>query len=101
MSDSILRSVSPVHVEYLENMRVRASVSISILQNRRLWGLIACHHRTPRHVPYRALVAAEMVSNLFAAQMFSLAESRRRERLQLRDELLSQISRMIRPDSGL
>jgi light-regulated signal transduction histidine kinase (bacteriophytochrome) len=38
-----------------------------------------------------------MVSNLFAAQMFSLAESRRRERLQLRDELLSQISRMILP----
>jgi light-regulated signal transduction histidine kinase (bacteriophytochrome) len=45
LSMSGLRSVSPIHLEYLRNMGVRASMSISILQRGELWGLIACHHR--------------------------------------------------------
>lgn len=97
MGHSTLRSVSPVHLEYLENMQVRASMSISILQNRRLWGLIACHHRTARHVPYRVRVAAELIGNLFSAQQFSLEESKRRERLRLRDTLLGQIGHLSLP----
>lgn len=51
LSHHALRSVSPVHVEYLRNMGVGASMSISIVSGGRLWGLIACHHRTPRLVP--------------------------------------------------
>lgn len=49
LSVSILRSVSPVHVEYLKNMEVGGSLTISLICNNRLWGLIACHHSTPRH----------------------------------------------------
>ena len=41
---SILRSVSPIHVEYLQNMGVAASMSVSILGQNKLWGLFACHH---------------------------------------------------------
>ncbi len=44
LSQSVLRSVSPIHIEYLENMGVRASMSVSILREGRLWGLFACHH---------------------------------------------------------
>ena len=44
MTLSALRSVSPVHIEYLKNMAVEASMSISIVVGDRLWGLIACHH---------------------------------------------------------
>jgi len=51
LSHHALRSVSPVHVEYLRNMGVGASMSISIVAGGRLWGLIACHHRSPRLVP--------------------------------------------------
>jgi len=51
LSHHALRSVSPVHQEYLRNMGVGASMSISIVAGGRLWGLIACHHRTPRLVP--------------------------------------------------
>ncbi len=51
LSHHALRSVSPVHVEYLRNMGVGASMSISIVSGGRLWGLIACHHRAPRLVP--------------------------------------------------
>jgi len=46
-----LRSVSPVHLQYLANMGVCASMSISIVAGGRLWGLIACHHRSVRHLP--------------------------------------------------
>lgn len=38
------RSVSPIHIQYLSNMGVKASFSISIMMNDRLWGLVACHH---------------------------------------------------------
>ncbi len=51
LSQHALRSVSPVHLEYLRNMGVGASMSISIVSGGRLWGLIACHHRVARLVP--------------------------------------------------
>ncbi|MGV2389064.1 MAG UNVERIFIED_CONTAM: GAF domain-containing protein [Microcystis novacekii LVE1205-3] len=49
---SSLRSASPCHLEYLHNMGVGASLTISLIENKRLWGIIACHHRTPKYVPY-------------------------------------------------
>ena len=51
LSRSVLRSVSPVHVMYLHNMGVAASMTISLLREQRLWGMIACHHEAPRFVP--------------------------------------------------
>jgi chemotaxis family two-component system sensor kinase Cph1 len=50
MSFSAVRSLSPIHMEYLRNLGVQATVSISLKQNDRLWGLIACHHRTPKRL---------------------------------------------------
>jgi light-regulated signal transduction histidine kinase (bacteriophytochrome) len=62
LSGAVLRAVSPVHLEYLRNMGVRASLSVSLIVDRRLWGLIACHHYGgPRLVPYRARAACEVV----------------------------------------
>lgn len=48
---AVLRSVSPVHLEYLANMGVVSSMSVSLLDGGRLWGLIACHHYTGPHRP--------------------------------------------------
>jgi two-component system, chemotaxis family, sensor kinase Cph1 len=78
LSDSVLRSVSPIHLEYLRNMGVAASMSISLLRNGELWGLIACHHSTPRTLPYNVRVACEMIG-----QVASAAIGRREEREQL------------------
>ena len=59
-----LRSVSPIHVEYLQNMGVRASMSISLLRNGRLWGLIACHHYAGPHLPpFATRAAAEFLGS--------------------------------------
>jgi chemotaxis family two-component system sensor kinase Cph1 len=57
-----LRSVSPMHVEYLQNMGVHASMSISLLRRGRLWGLIACHHYGGPHLPpFGTRAAAEFL----------------------------------------
>lgn len=60
LSLSVLRSVSPVHIEYLRNMRVRASMSISLRVDGVLWGLIACHHRTTKNIPATIRAACEL-----------------------------------------
>ena len=57
-----LRSVSPVHLEYLRNMGVAASMSMSIVVDGRLWGLFACHHAQPRLVPPGIRAALDMFS---------------------------------------
>jgi light-regulated signal transduction histidine kinase (bacteriophytochrome) len=67
MRQSMLRAVSPIHLQYLRNMGVAATMTISVVRGGRLWGLIACHHRTPRHVPRHL----RSVCDLFG-QMFSL-----------------------------
>ena len=46
LSFSVLRSVSPIHIEYMKNMGVRASMSISLIVRNRLWGLISCLNHT-------------------------------------------------------
>jgi len=75
MSHAVLRSVSPVHIEYLKNMGVGASMSVSIVINGRLWGLIACHHMAPKLVPYSIRMAADVLAQVMASTIHSL-ESR-------------------------
>lgn len=69
LSHSVLRSVSPVHIEYLANMGVAASMSISIVVQGRLWGMLACHHMRSRHVPYRVRSACDVLAHVLAADV--------------------------------
>lgn len=70
MSYAGLRSVSPVHIEYLKNMGVTASMSISLIQGERLWGLIACHHHGgPRFLPYDVRAACEFLGQVASLQI--------------------------------
>jgi light-regulated signal transduction histidine kinase (bacteriophytochrome) len=73
LSQHALRSVAPVHLEYLRNMGVGASMSISIISGGRLWGLIACHHRIPRLVPPVVRAAADLFG-MFVSMRVSAAE---------------------------
>lgn len=75
MSFAQLRSVSPIHCQYLGNMGVAASLSISILVDGKLWGLVACHHDTPRVVSRALRVAAELFGQYLSLQL-SVAERR-------------------------
>ncbi|WP_422928765.1 ATP-binding protein [Singulisphaera sp. PoT] len=64
-----LRSVSPVHVEYMRNMKTAASMSFSLLQDGKLWGLISCHHASPRVIPYGVRATGEFLSQVFSLQL--------------------------------
>ncbi|WP_088888826.1 ATP-binding protein [Leptolyngbya ohadii] len=69
LSLSVLRSVSPLHLEYLQNMGVAASMSISLIQDQKLWGLIACHHDSPRYVPYSIRTACEFIGQVMSVEL--------------------------------
>jgi light-regulated signal transduction histidine kinase (bacteriophytochrome) len=75
LSLSILRSVSPIHIEYLHNMGVSSSMSVSILRQTKLWGLFACHHYETHHVPFGRRTAAELFGQIFSL----MVENRERE----------------------
>ena len=77
MSRAILRDVSPIHREYLRNMGVDASMSISILREGKLWGLIACHNMTPRLLPRHLRAVCELFGSMFSLQL----EARQRAEL--------------------
>jgi len=64
LSRSVLRSVSPIHIEYLSNMGVMASMSISIVVNGKLWGMIACHHMSPYLVPRAVRMSCQLLSQI-------------------------------------
>jgi light-regulated signal transduction histidine kinase (bacteriophytochrome) len=66
LSMSGLRSVSPIHLEYLRNMSVQASMSVSIIVGGHLWGLIACHHGKPMHLGLETRSTAELFGQMFS-----------------------------------
>jgi two-component system, chemotaxis family, sensor kinase Cph1 len=75
MSLSVLRSVSPLHTEYLINMGVGASMSISILRDRQLWGLIACHHLSPKKLSYETRTICEFLGQAISFEIISKADA--------------------------
>ena len=75
MSFVSLRSVSPIHLEYLRNMNVAASMSISVIVDGNLWGLIACHHSTPRVLPYAIRALCEVYGQVVSFEIGARQES--------------------------
>ncbi|MCB5204117.1 GAF domain-containing protein [Neorhizobium sp. T786] len=74
LSFAHLRSVSPVHCEYLRNMGVGASMSISIIVEGELWGLIACHHYSPKALSMPQRIAAETFGEFFSLHLSALRQ---------------------------
>lgn len=64
-----LRAVSPIHLEYLANMGVGASFSLSLVSDGELVGLVACHHATPRHLPYAVRSVCELIARLLSEEL--------------------------------
>ncbi|NAZ85634.1 SpoIIE family protein phosphatase, partial [Kineococcus indalonis] len=92
LSHSVLRSVSPIHVEYLENMGVTASMSVSLVVEGRLWGLVACHHYSGPHRPgYDARSAAEFLGQTASQLVGERVRSAERDRALAAQELMADI----------
>lgn len=69
MTFALLRSVSPLHLEYLANMGVRASMSLSLVVEGRLWGLVACHHHAPKRLSHAERAACELLAQMVSLQI--------------------------------
>jgi light-regulated signal transduction histidine kinase (bacteriophytochrome) len=91
MSYAVLRSVSPVHLEYLKNMRVQSSMSISIVRDNALWGLIACHHMTPRFVPYGLRSTCEILGRIMSLQLPAIEAQEDAQAIAQRQQVQSQL----------
>lgn len=69
LSLSILRSTSPIHVQYLHNMGVGATLTISLIYKKKLWGLIACHHYSPKNLSPEIRLAAQLQGHFITSQI--------------------------------
>jgi two-component system, chemotaxis family, sensor kinase Cph1 len=96
MGDCILRSVSPIHIQYLKNMNVSASMSVSIVRNGALWGLLACHHTAPKFVPYEVREVCKHVAQILLQQIAAREEAEAFHQVRtltaVRQELVSEIN---------
>ncbi|RYX97842.1 MAG: GAF domain-containing protein [Comamonadaceae bacterium] len=102
MSHCVLRSVSPVHIEYLGNMGVKASMSVSIVINGRLWGMLACHHMSVRQVPYAVRMACDVLGQILAANLQTLVARDHSQHMEAAASLRSQvIAQMLHADDSL
>ncbi|BAP45769.1 GAF sensor signal transduction histidine kinase [Pseudomonas sp. StFLB209] len=100
LSYASLRSVSPVHLQYMRNMGTLASMSLSIVVDGKLWGLISCHHQQPRPVDFQTRTACELLSSLLSLQIESLeSHASTRQLLDLRKRIVQMLSSMADHDS--
>lgn len=72
LSNCNLRSVAAVHIEYLNNMGVKASMSTAIIKDDKLWGLISCHHRTAKYLSYEKCSQFELLSGVISSRLSSI-----------------------------
>lgn len=72
MSLCHLRSMSPLHLQYLKNMGVTATLVVSLVREGRLWGLIACHHYSPRHLRSTVCAAVDLLAETVSARIAAI-----------------------------
>lgn len=96
LSFAVLRSVSPIHLEYLHNMGLGASMSVSLVHRRELWGLICGHHRVPRHLPYALRAACEVLGRIASLQIAAMVELEQRFARDARQTILASLDEGMR-----
>ena len=69
LTHSALRAVSPIHIQYLKNMGVYSSFSISLIAHGELWGLIACHNYSPRFINFKARDASKLIGQILSSAL--------------------------------
>jgi chemotaxis family two-component system sensor kinase Cph1 len=69
LTHSQLRAVSPIHIQYLKNMGVNSSFSISLIYKKELWGLIACHNYSPRFIDYKSRESSKLIGQILSSAL--------------------------------
>jgi chemotaxis family two-component system sensor kinase Cph1 len=92
LSLSTLRSVSPVHLEFMRNMGTASSMSISLMRGNELWGLISCHGRDPKILPFNVRATCELFGQVLSLQIATRDQA---ARLSYRNQLNSVLTRLM------
>lgn len=92
LSDSVFRSISPVHIEYLKNMNVAATVVMSIISNGKLWGLVACHHYSPHFLPIEIRYISEMFAKILSSSIQKILLVHHSKHTSFGQELLNRVN---------
>ena len=102
LSFSVLRSVSPMHIEYLKNMGVQASMSISLIKENVLWGLIVCHHNTPKYISHDIRTASEFVGQIVSALLSAKQDNEdHQHEMQVKSILTQLLSTIAREENAV
>ncbi|PTT01800.1 phytochrome [Pedobacter sp. HMWF019] len=74
LSDCNLRSVAGVHLEYMKNMNIKSSMSVRVIYNENLWGLISCHHIEEKHLNFQLCSIFEWLSTVISSRISLLID---------------------------
>jgi diguanylate cyclase (GGDEF)-like protein len=100
LSLAALRSVSPFHLSYLTNMGVGATLTISLMRGTQLWGMLACHHRTPKRIDAQLRAACRLLGQTFSLQLIAQESYERTAyRAELAEVEVQVVARMASADS--
>ncbi|MFC4210582.1 ATP-binding protein [Pedobacter lithocola] len=69
LTNGCLRAVSPIHIQYLKNMGVHSSFSISLIVGNELWGLIACHNYSPKFIDFKAREGSKLIGQILSSAL--------------------------------
>lgn len=95
MSYCSLRSISPVHVRYLQNMGVSATLTISLINRGKLWGLVACHHYDAKFLSYRIRESCEMIGQILSLNLHEKEEEEVAKAISNRRESMLRVAQQV------
>jgi len=101
LTHSVLRAVSPIHIQYLKNMGVASSFSISLLSHGELWGLIACHSYSPKFIDYKAREAAKLIGQIVSSALEYRVEEEETEQNNNYQEAMALLSHHLTKDESI
>ncbi len=101
LTHSVLRAVSPIHIQYLKNMGVAASFSISLLSHGELWGLVACHNYSPKFIDYKAREASKLIGQILSPALEYRIGEEDNDKFGLINESVSTLIKYIEKESDI
>ncbi|CAG8871143.1 Phytochrome-like protein cph1 [Pseudomonas fluorescens] len=100
LSFATLRSVSPIHCQYMQNMGVLSSMSISLISDGKLWGLISCGNRDPLHVPSSLRSACKTIGQVLSLQISALEALKLATQRNAKLDTLAELSQAMHDSAG-
>ena len=101
LSHSVLRAISPIHIEYLRNMGVRSTITVSLMHDGRLWGLVACHNAEPKQVSGHLRELIEFIGKTVSMKLGSLENASRANSMEAVRQRLQTLTELVRSSSDI